>query len=189
MRSISSAQAAILAGDASGGSLGYLMELQHPDGPVRFWSGASTYEDPAGLEWLGAVGVLDVGATSSKSGAEGQAIKIVWPGAPVSLVTLARDGRVAGARFRLWKAFFTSGGVGVGNPVQDFAGICEQPEIEADPESLKIVLTIESHVIRLGRPRPVRLTPADWGRWFGSGSGRDTGFDFVAGLQNADPFK
>jgi hypothetical protein len=189
MRSITSAQAAILAGDGGGGFVGYLMQLDHADGPVRFWSGASAWTDAAGLEWLGAVGVLNVGATSSKQGAQGQALKIIWPGAPVALVTLARDGRVAGARFTLWKAFFTSQGFAVGAPLQDFAGICEQPEIEADPASLQIVLTIESHVIRLSRPRPVRLTPADWGRWFGTEAGRDTGFDYVAGLQNADPFK
>jgi hypothetical protein len=188
MISITSAQAQILAGDV-GGSVGYLMQLDHPEGAIRFWSGASTYTDAAGLEWLGAVGVLNVGATASKSGAQGQAIKIVWPGAPVSLVTLSRDGRVAGARFRLWKAFFSRDGVGVGDPIQDFSGICEQPEIEADPSNMQIILTIESHVIRLNRARPVRLTPADWGRWFGTGAARDTGFDFVAGLQNADPFK
>jgi hypothetical protein len=189
MRSITSAQAAILAGDAGGGFVGYLMQMDHPDGAVRFWSGASAWTDAAGVEWLGAVGVLNIGATASKAGAQGQALKIIWPGAPVALVTLARDGRVAGARFTLWKGFFAASGAEVGDKIQDFSGICEQPEIDADPESIQIILTIESHVIRLSRPRPVRLTPADWGRWFGTGADRDQGFNHVADLQNADPFK
>jgi hypothetical protein len=189
VRDLSAGQIAILSGEAGAGFIAYLMQLDHPDGPVRFWSGAAKWIDAEGREWLGGAGVLSVGAAPSKSGFEGGALKIVWPGAPVALVTIARDGRVAGSAFTLSRGFFAPSGAIIGAPLVDFIGLCEQPEIDVDPARMEITLTVESRLIRLGRARPVRLTPADWGRWFGTGAGRDTGFDFVAALQNSDPFE
>lgn len=56
--------------------------------------------------------------------------------------------------------------------------------IDADPAGPTITLTAESLALRLSHAHPVRLTPGNQARWFPG----DTGFDFVAGLQNVDPF-
>lgn len=182
------AQSAILAGDHGAGFIAYLMRLDHPGGVVRMSTMARDWTDGAGDVWLGGGGILSISAAASRSGLAGGTMQVLWAGAPVALVTLARDGRTAGAGFEMARGFFTPGGVGIGSPLVDFRGICEQPEITADPASLSILLTVKSRMVRLNRARPVRMTPADAVRWFGGGTGRDTGFDLVSALQSADPF-
>jgi hypothetical protein len=188
MIALEAGQAAILAGDPGSGFIAYLLRLSHPDGVVRMSTMSRDWTDGAGDVWTGGAAVLSIGSSGSMGGLAGGAYSVTWSGAVSGLVALARDGRTAGSAFEAARGFFTAGGAAIGAPLVDFRGICEQPEISADPDAPKITLTVRSRLVRLGRERPVRMTPADSARWFGGGAVRDTGFDLIAGMQNADPF-
>lgn len=183
MRAITSGQQAILDG-TSPGIVALLMLLDHPDGAIRMSSLAYDWTDAATDTWTGGAAVLDFGPTLTRAGVSGGAVSVTWNGADAALLSAAQDGKIAGRRLTRYLAFINPAGAQVDGLWTEWRGICETPAINADPNFPTITLTAESMALRLGRPRPVRMTPGDQERWFTG----DTGFDFVAALQNANPF-
>lgn len=183
MRNITAGQQAILNG-AAPGIIALLMQLDHPDGAIRMSSLVYDWTDAAAALWVGGASVLDFGATTAQRGTAGGAVTVTWNGADEALLATAQDGKVAGSRLNRLLAFIDETGAQVDGLITEWRGICEEPSIDFDPAFPSITLTAESLALRLGRARPVRLTPADQARWHPG----DTGFDFVAGLANADPF-
>jgi len=185
MRTISSTQQLILDGQTSG-IVALLMELEHPDGTVRMssLSGGESWVDGDAIPWLSGGGILTFGPTFTRMGVTGGALTVTWNGADPDLMSKARDGKVAGAPFTRYIAFIDSNGAQVGDKIVDFKGICETPSVSLDPSNPTITLTVESRVLRLRRKRTFRYTPESQARYFPG----DTGFDFVAGLQDVDPF-
>lgn len=184
VRVLTSAQVDALSGlrDAR---LACLMELQHPDGALRFSTLDFDWTDPEGVTWTGGAYVLRFGPSPQKAGLQGGALTVAWTPAQAALMAAALDGRVAGSVLTRWTVMIGPDLGRLGDQLQDFRGVCEHPAVDADPAEPVIVLTAEHELsLRLRRAPRFRYTPEDQHRFYPG----DTGFDFVSGLQDAQPF-
>ena len=180
MRALSAAQLDILSG-VHPGRVALLFDLAHPEGPVRMSSLSFDWVDANSVSWTGSAAVLSFGADFTRGGLQGGATTITWNGASPEMLALARDGKVMGARLTRYLAFIDDAAMQVGDLFTTFSGVCEQPDIDSDPRNPTITLTVESRVLLLNRANAFRYTPESQARYFPG----DTGFDFVADLQNA----
>lgn len=180
MRLVTQQQIDILNG--APGSVATLMRMDHPDGILRFSTLGFNWEDAGGISWTGAYGVIDAGDPFTKMGVKGGAIEVRWTGATSGLMEAAQHPKLIGSKFWRSIAFLDENSNQVGGQIIDFVGYCQKPRIKA--RRGVITMQVESRLIRLRRRREVRMTPGDHQKYFPG----DTGFDFVAGLQSADPF-
>ena len=183
MREFTPEQEAIINGEAEG-QIALLMQLDHPEGPVRLCtlSGTEPWKDAENVPWTPAFGLVNFGPTFTKEGLEGGALEVTWSAADDDLMAAARDDAIAGCTFTRLVAFIGEDGKQVGGLLIDFQGICEVPQI--DDESGDISLSIESDLLRLSRTQVYRATPGSQERFFPG----DSGFKFVAKLQDYDPY-
>jgi len=180
MRPFSAAQLETLSGGNSN-RLALLFDLAHPDGAIRMSTLPFDWQDGAGVMWTGGAGVLSIAPDFTRLGVEGGATTITWSGANAALMAYARDGKVLGARLTRYLAFLDDDAAQVGDLIVTFAGVCEQPEIDTNPANPTITVTVESRTLLLSRANPFRYTPESQALYYSG----DTGFDFVAELQNA----
>jgi len=159
-----------------------LFEYQHPDGVIRLSTLTHDWTDPEGRVWLGGSSVLDVSPRGPTVAADGGSFTVRWNGASAALLAAALDGRLS--RVRVYAASVTladDGQTRTAGPFGGWAGIAEQPEIDADPSSPSITITVQSFLIDLGRARPSRLSQRAV-RQIDAG---DTGGDFIETLVDA----
>jgi hypothetical protein len=182
MTTFSPSQMAVLTG-SNGGYHGLFGELLLSGGTIRLSSLAWDWSDGAAT-WLGARGVLSFGEAVSVTGLASAGMVLTWSGASAALMAAARDAQIFGAVFRRYIGVFSIHGVIVGSLVQDFEGLCEAPDIDMDPASPTISITVESRAITLNRPNVTRYTPTH----MRSGGSSDSFADFVAALQDKDVF-
>lgn len=136
------------------------MQLDHPDGPIRLSTLPYDWEDPEGRVWLGAGGIVTIGARGPASGVDGGAFTVTWSGADPALIASAFDGRVIRLRFEAATVWLDGEPLArVGAPMDVWAGLCEAPAIAADPAAPGVVLTIQSPLLDLGRTRRTLFDP------------------------------
>lgn len=156
-----------------------LFEYHHPDGVIRLSTLPYDWTDPEERVWLGGGAVLDVSPRGPTVAADGGAFSVRWNGATAALLAAALDGRLS--RVPVYAAsviLAADGQTRAEGPFGAWAGIAEQPEIDADPASPAITITVQSHLIDLGRSRPARLSREA----VRAIDATDTGGDFVAKL-------
>ncbi len=182
-RTITPSQRAILNGSASG-IFAYLIQINHPLGIERWSSLPFDWTDANTTEWQGGAHVLEFGQAISLQGIAAGKMTLTLNSADDTLINWARNDGLQGAAATQYLAFIDDAGQQVDDLVIVFRGSCDKPEIRLDPQRPAIAIPLENRLVRLQRANPHRLTPEGQGQYFPG----DKGFDYVAAIQNKDPF-
>ncbi len=153
-------------------------------GTVRMWTGLGD------LTWNGDVytgggDLVSVGAIEEKHDSQVSAQGTVFSlsGVNPDDLSIALSEIRQGLPGKLWFAVLDGdSGVLVGEPVQIFSGLTDVPTIDDGGDTITISLSIENRLIDLERARVRRYTPEDQKAVYPD----DKGFDYVAGLQEAE---
>lgn len=138
-----------------------LMRLDGPEGVIRLSSLPFEWTDGDDAVWTPAA-FLGISPRGSTSAIDGGSLSIVWSGASAALLALAQHPGVIRSPFLMVSVFLDGEPLAqVGDAFDAFAGLAETPEIGSDPANPTITLTIQSPLLDLARPRPVRLLGAE----------------------------
>jgi hypothetical protein len=163
----------------------FLCRMDFASGPLRVWSGAGD------LEWngdtftgVGSYGGVSAVEETKKASANG--IELSLSGVPSNLVNLAMADHYRGRRIRLWMALFDTDGGGqfamMDNPIQIFGGRMDTMRISDSGDTSRIVVSCESRLIDMERPRERRYADADQQELYPG----DRGFEYVASLADKE---
>lgn len=155
-------------------------------GTSYLWSGVgsittSAMGDFPAATWTGA-GTLSA-ASPVEETAELRATGRVFTlsGADPSVLSLALGEHVQGRPVASWRGLFDAAGQLIADPVPDFAGLMNQPEIVDDGATRIVRISAENRLFDFERPaNPLFYLPEDQKRLYPG----DRGFDFVASLQD-----
>lgn len=152
-------------------------------GNVRVWTGTGD------LSWGGNTytGIGDLGGVepvqeSAEVRANGLAFRL--NGIPSAMVTRILAENYRGRSCKLWLALFDSltAASPIADPVLLFSGRMDQCNLEDSGAGAFIVISAESRLIDLQRPRERRRTDEDQNSLFSG----DRGMEYVAGLQDKE---
>lgn len=156
-----------------------LFEYQHPDGVIRLSTLPFDWTDPEERVWLGGGAVLQVSPRGPTVAADGGAYSVTWNGATAALLASALDPRLSRVPVRAESVVLSGEPLArTAGPFGAWAGIAEQPQVDADPAAPSITITIQSYLIDLGRARPTRLSQ----QAIRAIDAADTGGDFIETL-------
>lgn len=144
--------------------LAQLMRLDGPDGVIRMSTLPFDWTDADSVTWIGGGGFLSVSPRGATAAIDGGSMSITWSGATLALLAEAQKPGIIRSPFRMVSVFIDDSSsplVQVGDAFDAFAGLAETPEIDNDPGSPKITLTVQSPMLDLRRIRPVRLEGAE----------------------------
>lgn len=157
-----------------------LYEGEFDGGTVRLWTGVGTLSWN-GQSWVGRGEFLGFDAIEETTEVVAKGMQITLNGQESALVAVALAQCRMGKRGTLWLGFLDSAGAVISDPVQIFGGLLDVPTIQRNGDSSAISVSYESRLVGLTNPNDRRYTPEDQKIEFPT----DTGFDFVAGLQDA----
>lgn len=159
----------------------FLVDIQTTSGISRFWTGygnlvwnANTFKGQG--EFLG------VDKIEETTDLKASGIVLSLSGIPASLVSMVLNEIRQGFPANVWLGALSSSGTLIIDPVLLFSGLTDVPEMEEGGDTATITLTVESLEIDRQRSRVRRYTPEDQRRI----DPDDIGFEYVAGLQDAD---
>lgn len=156
-----------------------LFEGEFASGWVRLWSGIGNLSWN-GYTWTGTGNLLGISGIDETAEIRAAGITVSLSGIPSDLLAVALGDARSGRVGRVYLAFFSSGSI-VADPILQFEGRLDVPAIEDGAETGSIAVSYESELIDLERARERRYTPEDQAIDFPG----DLGFDYVAGLQDA----
>ncbi|MBL4699870.1 MAG: hypothetical protein JKX85_01300 [Phycisphaeraceae bacterium] len=99
-----------------------------------------------------------------------------------AIISIALQEEYQGRPVQAWFVLFDSAGNVIQNPIDIFAGLMNTMAINEGEETSAISVAVENRLIALDRAKERRYTPEDQNIEFPG----DKGFDYVAGLQNAE---
>lgn len=176
-RTTTAAQDAEIAKDALDPFL--LAELDFSGGFVRIWTGGGDLlwdgKTWKGIGTMGQIGGIDETLEVRASGAV-----LRLNGFDSALLAIALGEQYQGRPARVWLGTFDTSYQVVVDPTLFFAGRMDVMEDTDDGQTASIALTVENHLVDLGRPRAWRYTDQDQQRLYPA----DLGFEFVAGLED-----
>jgi len=151
------------------------IEAFFDSGTIRLWTGTGD-RVLAGNTYSGVGDLLTINPVSEKSKMEAVGASITLSGIPSSLISLALTEPYQGRECKIHV-----GVDGSTDLVNVFSGLIDQMLIHEAGETTTIVLTVESHLVKLDRPNPRRYTnESQQARYPG-----DIAFQFVNDLQDA----
>lgn len=157
-----------------------LFEGEFDGGTIHLWSGVGTIVWD-GDTYTGAGQLLSVSAIEETIEVRAAGVQIGLSGLPSTLVSLALSSARQGKKGRLWLAFLDSSNAIIADPYQIFTGLLDVPTMDESGERSDITLSYENRLVGLLTANDRRYTSEDQHVDFPG----DTGFDFVAGLQDA----
>lgn len=162
-----------------------LAKIETSGGPVLAWSGVGdlTYNSDT---YLGVGNLGGVSTVEETEEVKALGMTFQLSGIPAGLIATAlgdiQQGRKACLYFGLLNI---STGALIADPYLLFSGLTDSVFIDEQAETSTINITCENRLVDLLRPRERRYTPEDQKIVYPT----DLGFDFVAGLQDAQaPF-
>jgi len=158
-----------------------LVALDFSGGFVRVWSGIGnlTYDGNvyAGVGHLGEIAPIQESAGVVRA----NGITLRLSGIPSALLSVAFSQNYQGRSAKVWLAFFDTAWVLIDCALL-FAGRMDTMTIEEGPETSAIILSAESHLADLKRPRVRRYTNEDQLAAYPG----DLGLMYIEAMQNAE---
>ena len=160
-----------------------LVAMQFASGSAYAWTGLGP------LAWNGmtfqGVGDLgDISAISEDSTVEAKGITLNLSGIPSDIMTdVLTEVRVLG-NVQIWFALFDVNGVLIADPILSFQGKMDAPTLNDDGKTCTATIAAENVLVDLNRAVYRRYTNEDQQQDYPG----DTGFQFVAGLQEQITF-
>lgn len=159
----------------------FLVRMDFSSGPLRAWSGTGALvwngETFTGTGVLGGISAIDETKKTSANG-----IELSLSGIPSDLIGKALMDQYRGRRVRIWLALFDTSrpdsAVMLDNPVQVFGGRMDTMRISDNGETSTIVVSCESRLVDMERPRERRYTHEDQQELYPG----DRGLEYVASL-------
>lgn len=155
-----------------------LFQGEFASGTVRAWSGIGDLIWN-GFTWIGTGNLLNISAVQETADTSANGVTVNLSGIPSELISLALSDCRQGSAGFVYLGFLNNGSV-VSDPVLMFEGRLDIPAIEESGETATVVISYESRLIDLERPRETRYTNEDQQREFAG----DLGFEFVPALQD-----
>ena len=154
-------------------------EGEFATGTVRLWSGVGSIAWN-GQTWLGAGQLAGVSLIEENADVRAVGVKVSLSGVSATLVSLALAEARQGKRASLWLAMLDEAGAVLADPYLVFNGLLDVPTITETGDGATIELSYENRLISLRTPNIRRYTDEDQKVNYPD----DTGFAFVAGLQD-----
>lgn len=157
-----------------------LYEGEFDGGTIHLWSGVGS------LVWnsntyTGAGQLLSVSQVEETVEVRAAGVQIGLSGLPSALVSLALSSARQGKKGRLWLGFINSAGAIIADPYLIFTGLLDVPTMDETGDTSNLTVSYENRLVGLLTANDRRYTPEDQHVDFPG----DTGFDYVAGLQDA----
>jgi hypothetical protein len=154
----------------------FAIDFEFTTSPLYFWSGIGT-RTINGKTYTGSGTLLQLGNVSEVSDMSAQGCTLTCSGIPSQMLSLALTEPYQGRYCRIY--------LGVTNDLSTyteiFTGLMDKMDIQEGQDSSTIVISVESRLIDLERPRARRFTQSDQQSRFPS----DKGLDFIATLADA----
>lgn len=139
-----------------------LLRLDGPDGVIRLSTLPFDWTDPEGATWVRGAHVLEL-SPRGPAQSEGGAISVRWNGYDAALIAEASKPGILRAKFRLCTVEIDDvTRARVGTEFDPWVGLCETPEINADPANGSITIVVNSPLLDMARPRRVLLQGAEY---------------------------
>jgi hypothetical protein len=159
--------------------LGLFAEFSFESGTSRFWSGASTISWNS-VNWNG--GALIAGVQMSGEGEELQARRFTFTlnGVDRAYYSVAKNTQYRNRACKLWWNLMNSAGTAVTYSYLVEEARMDTLTVKQSGNTITLVLTAESRLLDLFRPRRALMTPADHKKLFPF----DDFYKFVQGLKS-----
>ena len=158
-----------------------LLFLDLPGGAVYSWTGTGNI-DYDGNTYLGVGDHLGFSEIPETADSSSQGIEITLSGIDSTILPDVIGSAYQGADCRVDLALFDAAGAIIADPITLFRGLLDRGRVRDDGENATIVLSVESRLLDLLRPRQWRYTDADQQLLY-PGAG-DLGLEFVPRIQN-----
>lgn len=158
-----------------------LFEGVFSTGTVRLWTGHGDLTWDSKL-WVGGGTLLGIAPVEETTDVVASGSSVSLSGVPSDLVQIAIEEARQGLPGRIWLGLLNDAGEVIVDPARAFTGRLDVPQITADGSSTRITITYESRLIDLNRPRELRYTDQSQQSLYPG----DLGFEYVAGLQEAE---
>lgn len=157
-----------------------LYEGEFEAGILRLWTGVGELQWN-GQTWTGGGIMLGFDTIEETTEIVAAGVNISLSGLASEVVAAALGQARLGKRGTLWLGLLDAAGQVIADPLQIFSGLLDVPSIQRNGASSTINASYESRLVGLTKPNERRYTPEDQKVEFPD----DTGFDYVAGLQDA----
>lgn len=152
----------------------FLFQLDFASGPARFWTGLGDLVWN-GLTFSGLGELLKLSSIEETAGVESKGVTLTLSGLPVGSIATIEHEAWQNRTARIWLATFESDGATLAaEPVLLFRGRMDTLAHE-EGSTATYLLTMESRLVDLERPRIRRYTNADQQQMYPG----DRGFEFV----------
>lgn len=161
--SLPAEHAAVLAGRVARPFDLVELDFPAPHGPVRAWSGIGTL-DWDGKAWLGVGTLGGISDIEETSDLKASGVTFTLSGVPANefaAVDAACSSHYQGRSARVWRGFMDEDGSVLAEPQRTWTGRMDAPEILLKGQTLDVVVSCESILADLDRPRVCRLTDED----------------------------
>lgn len=155
-------------------------ELEFDSGTLHLWSGLGTI-DWDGDTYTGAGNVMDLTPVEETVEVRAAGVELTLSALPAATVALALLDARQGNKGRFWLGFLDSTGAIIADPYPVFVGLLDVPSMNEQGDTADLKISYENRLIGLLKANDRRYTPEDQH----VDHPGDTGFDFVAGLQDA----
>jgi len=145
------------------------------DDVIRMWTGQGTLTRPDGTTYVGLGTLLEISKVEETAEMAVRGATLTLSGVPSEVLSLALNKAYQG---RVCNIYF--GIVGESGFDEVFSGYMDQMNIDEEPESSTIQLTVENKLVDLERARVARYTSGYQKSLYAG----DLGFDFVEDLQD-----
>lgn len=156
-----------------------LVEIETNAGAVRAWSGIGTILW-AGKEFIGVGAFGGVSAPEETTDLKATGATYTLSGVPTSLISSVAVDMRQGLPARSWLGGLTEDGQIIADPIVWDEATVAVPATDDGAETCTIIVSTESLMATLRRPRTIRMTPEDQK----IRDATDTGFRYVADLQD-----
>ena len=173
--------AAMLAEFAAGTVAPCLIaEIEVDGGFVRAWTGIGDLSF-GGQTYTGLGDLAGVTPVRESSDIVANGVQFQLSGIPGALISTALGSVRWNKTAKLWLGMLNGSGALIADPYLLFSGFTDVPSIEEAGDTARLTLSAESRLVDLKRARVRTYTPEDQHIDYPD----DQGFDFVAGLQDA----
>lgn len=157
-----------------------IAEIEVDGGFVRAWNGIGDLSF-GGETYTGLGDLAGVSPVKESSDIRANNVQFQLSGIPGSLIATALGSVRWNKSAKLWLGLLDAAETLIADPYLLFSGFTDVPSIEEAGETARMAISAESRLVDLKRPRIRTYTPEDQRLDYPN----DKGFDFVAGLQDA----
>jgi len=157
-----------------------IAEIEVAGGFVRAWNGIGDLLF-GGQNYTGLGDLAGVSPVKESSDIRANNVQFQLSGIPAAMMSTALGSVRWNKSAKLWLGLLDASEALIADPYLMFSGFTDVPAIEESGATARISISAESRLVDLKRSRVRTYTPEDQRRDYPA----DKGFDFVAGLQDA----